>query len=130
MKNQGHTVYQALLHQGHTGMTRKMVPITGRASSFLEKDLYTLMLGFNNKIERRKWRRQNNNRRINLPQGNSTLHILHVQHLTLNFIIHNKFIISIVYVLASERQTLRSVQSRFAIYICAIVRMSFLHFDP
>ena len=34
------------------GMTRKTVPITGRASSFLEKDLYALMLGFNNKIER------------------------------------------------------------------------------
>ena len=69
MKNQGHTVYQALLYQGVTGMTRKTVRITGRASSFLEKDLQALMLGFNNKIERRKWRRQNNNRRINLQQG-------------------------------------------------------------
>ena len=80
--------------------TRKMVPITRRASSlqgerssFLENVLYVRTLGFKNKIERRKRRRrQNNNRPINLPQGNNILHILHVHHLTLNFIIHNKYI--------------------------------------
>ena len=70
-----------------------MVPITGRASSVLEKVLRTL--GFKNKIERRKRRRQNNNRPINLPQGNNILHILYVHHLTLNFIIHNKYISNI-----------------------------------
>ena len=43
------------------------------------------MLGFKNKIEMRK-RRQNNNRPINLPQGNNILHILHVHHLTQNCI--------------------------------------------
>ena len=40
-------------------------------------------LSFKNKIEMRK-RRQN--RPINLPQGNNILHILHVHHLTQNFI--------------------------------------------
>ena len=67
--------------------TRKIVPITRRASSFLENILYVRTSGFKNKIERRKRRsRQNNNRPINLPQGNNILHILHVHHLTLNTI--------------------------------------------
>ena len=33
-------------------------------------------------------------------------------------------------VVVGERATLRSIQSRFAIYICVIVRMLFLPFDP
>ena len=49
------------------------------------KDFNVRMLGFKNKIEMRK-SRQNNNRPINLPQGNNILHILHVHHLTQNFI--------------------------------------------
>ena len=64
--------------------TRTMVPITRRASSVL-KVFNVRMLGFKNKIEMRK-RRQNNNRPINLRQGNNILHILHVHHLTQNFI--------------------------------------------
>ena len=80
-------------------MTRKMVPITVRVSSFLEKNLYARMLGLQIKIERRKRRRrQKNNRPINLPQGNNILHILHVQQLTLNFIIHNKYNINTIFI--------------------------------
>ena len=45
--------------------TRKMVPITGRASSVLDNILCTYVRF---QIERRKRRRQNNNRPFNLPQ--------------------------------------------------------------
>ena len=62
----------------------KWFPLQGeRAQSLKVFNVY--MLGFKNKIEMRK-RRQNNNRPINLPQGNNILHILHVRHLTQNFI--------------------------------------------
>ena len=66
--------------------TRKMVPITGRARSFL--------LVFKNKIERRG-RQNKNNRPINLPKCYNILHRLQVHHPILTFIIHNKYIIYI-----------------------------------
>ena len=69
--------------------TRKMVPIKGELGKSL-KTFYVRTLGFKNKIERRK--RRQNNRPINLPQGNNIVHILRVHYLTLNFIIHNKYI--------------------------------------
>ena len=64
--------------------TRKMVPLRGERAQSL-KVFNVRMLYFKNKIEMRK-RRQNNYRPINLPQGNTILHILHVYHLTQNFI--------------------------------------------
>ena len=66
--------------------TRKMVPITGELGQFYIRTLYK------NKIEWRKRRRQNKNRPINFPQGNNIVHILRVNYLTLNFIIHYKYI--------------------------------------
>ena len=38
------------------------------------------------KLNRFQKRKQNNNRPINLPQGNNILHTLHVHHITQNFI--------------------------------------------
>ena len=71
-------------------LLEKWFPLQGElAQSF--KKFYVHTLGF--KIERRKRRRQNNNRPINLPQGNNIVHILRVHYLTLNFIIHNKYIL-------------------------------------
>ena len=54
----------------------KWFPLQGERAQSL-KVFNVPMLGFKNKIEMRK-RRQNNNRPINLPQGNNILHILHV----------------------------------------------------
>ena len=73
-------------------LLEKWFPLQGElAQSFKKFYVRTLV---KNKIERRK-RRQNKNRPINLPQGNNIVHILHVHHLTLNFIIHNKYISTI-----------------------------------
>ena len=69
-----------------TTITRKMVPITVRASSVLE--ILCTYVRFQKQNRKEKRRRQNNNRLINLPQGNNIVHILRVHHLTLNFIIH------------------------------------------
>ena len=85
------TMYTCCIHTCYLAAhTRKMVPITGRASSVLLK-VYVRTL-VKNKIERRKRRRQNKNRPINLPQGNNIVHILRVHYLTLNF---NKYISTI-----------------------------------
>ena len=72
-------------------ITRKMVPITGRASSFL------VFLEFSTKSNRVEGRQ--NNRPINLPK---VLHRQQVHYLTL-FIIHNKhmntiFIYTCIYI--------------------------------
>ena len=79
----------------HT-ITRKMVPITGRARSFL--------LVFKNKIDRRGGggggRQNKNNRPINL----NILHRLQVHHPILTFIIHNKYMIYIhTYIFCSSQ---------------------------
>ena len=42
--------------------TRNIIPITGRASSVIEKVFIVRTLSFKNKIERRKKRRLNNTR--------------------------------------------------------------------
>ena len=71
-----------------SGHTRKMVPITGRASSFLDFFCFFVCT----LIERKRRReRQNNYRAINLPKVIS-LHRLQVHHLTLTFIIHNQYL--------------------------------------
>ena len=62
---------------------KKWFPLQGERAQSL-KVFNARMLGLKNKIEMRK-RRQNNHRPINLPQGNNILHILHVHHLTQNF---------------------------------------------
>ena len=62
----------------------KWFPLQGERAQSL-KVFNVRMLVFNNKIEMRK-KRQNNNRPINLPQGNTILHIQHVHYLTQNFI--------------------------------------------
>ena len=74
-------------------LLEKWFPLQGElAQSF--KKFYVRRL-VKNKIERRKRRRQNKNRPINLPQGNNIVHILRVHYLTLNFVIHNKYISTI-----------------------------------
>ena len=75
----------------------KWFPLQGELAQTLKK-FYVYTLGFKNKIERRKRKRQNNNRPISLPQGNNIVHILRVHHLTLNFIIHNKYISTLLYI--------------------------------
>ena len=65
-------------------LLEKWFPLQGERAQSL-KVFNVRILGFKNKIEMRK-RRQNNNRPINLPQGNNILYILHVHHLTQNFI--------------------------------------------
>ena len=68
----------------------KWFPLQGKLAQSV-KTFYVRILCFKNIIERRK-RRQNKNRPINLPQSNNIVHILRVHHLTLNFIIHGKYI--------------------------------------
>ena len=70
-----------------------MVPLQGELAQSLKK-FCVRTLGFKNKIERGK-RRQNKNRPINLPQSNNIVHILRVHHLTRNFIIDNKYIVTL-----------------------------------
>ena len=66
----------------------KCFPLQGERVHSL-KFLYTL--GFKNKIERRKRRRrQNSNRPMNLLQVYYILSRLQVHYLTLTFIVHNK----------------------------------------
>ena len=65
-------------------LLQKWFPLQGERVQSL-KVFKIRMLGFNYKIEMRK-RRWNNNRPINLPQGNNILHMLYVQYLTQNFI--------------------------------------------
>ena len=65
-----------------------MVPITGRASSFL------VFLSFQDQ-NREVGGQNNNNRLINLLKVYNILHRPQVHHLTLTFIIHNKYIIYI-----------------------------------
>ena len=69
---------------------KKMVPITGRASSVLENVLCTYVRF--QKQNRKEKEETEKNRPINLPQGNNSVYILRVHHLTLNFVIHNKYI--------------------------------------
>ena len=71
-----------------------LFPLQGERAHSLKNFVCTLH--FKNKIVWRNRRRKlNNNRPINLSQGNNILHILHVHHLTINFIIHNKYISTI-----------------------------------
>ena len=65
-------------------ITRKMVPITGQASSFI---VFLEFSKTKNKIERRGG--QNKNKRP-INQGYNILNRLQVHHLT--FIMHNKYI--------------------------------------
>ena len=73
-----------------------MVPIARLASSFIAFFVCYIMFKKQSLERRMRRRRQNNNRPINLPQGNNILHILQVHHLTLNFIIYNNYINTIV----------------------------------
>ena len=74
-------------------LLEKWFPLQGEQGHSLKILVCTVRtLGFKNKERKKRRRRENNNRTINLPQGNNILHILHVHHLTLNFIIHNKYI--------------------------------------
>ena len=66
-----------------------MVPITGRASSEV------LCTYVSQKQNRKEKEETEQNRPINLPQGNNIVHILRVHYLTLNFNIHNKYISTI-----------------------------------
>ena len=72
---------------------RKMVPITGRASSFLEF-LFVCMY-VNRKEEEGETEQQLQS--YQFTQGYVTLHRLQVHHLTLTFIIHNQYIMSTLY---------------------------------
>ena len=69
----------------------KWFPLQGELAKSLKK-FYVRTLGFKKQNRKKKERRQNKNRPINLPQGNNIVHILCVHDLTLNFIIHNKYI--------------------------------------
>ena len=73
---------------GYKCILEKWFPLQGELAQFYVRTLYKI------KIERRK-RRQNKNRPINLPQGNNIVHILRVNYLILNLIIHNKYISTI-----------------------------------
>ena len=71
-------------HTHFVYILEKWFPLQGERAQSL-KVFNVRTLDFKNKIEMRK-RRQNNNRSINLTQANNILHILHVHHLTQNFI--------------------------------------------
>ena len=65
-------------------LTRKMVPITGRASSFV------VFL----KFKKNKKNKQQTNQ---FTQGYNILHRLQLHHLNLTFIIHNKYLYEYYY---------------------------------
>ena len=65
-------------------ITRKMVPITGRARSFL------VFLEFKKEKEKRMGDRTKQ-QAYQFTQGYNILHRLQLHHLTLTFIIHNKY---------------------------------------
>ena len=66
--------------------SRKMVPITGQARSFL------LFLEFQKKKNREDGVTEQNQKAYQFTQGYNILHRLKVHHLTRTFIIHNKYI--------------------------------------
>ena len=66
-------------------LTRKMVPITGRASSFL------VFMEFS-KTKQRGGGTEQQQQIYQFTQGYNILHRLQVHHVTLIFIIHNKYI--------------------------------------
>ena len=70
-----------------THITRKWFPLQGKRAHSLYFFVCTLRI-----LSFKKQNRQNNNRPFNLPKVIYILHKLQVHHLTLTFIIHNKYI--------------------------------------
>ena len=76
--------------------TRQMVPITRRASSFLVYFVCRLR-GWSFQKQTRKEEETEQQQTYQFTQGYNILHRLQVHHLTLTFIIHNKYNINTIF---------------------------------
>ena len=70
-----------------------MVSITGQVSSVLEKVLCTYV-----RFQKQNRKEKEETKQQQTYQFYHTVHILRVHHLTLNFIIHNKYISTLIYI--------------------------------
>ena len=113
------TLPSVKIYMFYRQMPHKLDPaILEKWSHYWASELIPCIFGVSkNKIKRRGGGGTEQQQTYQFTQGYNILHRLQVHHLTLTFIIHNKYI-STLYLASerSERDTLRSVQSRIAIY--------------
>ena len=77
---------------------KKMDPITGRASSFLVLLYVSLEVGVSKEEVEEEGETEQQQQTYQFTQGYNILHRLQVYHLTLTFIIPNKYISTLYYI--------------------------------